>query len=426
MASMSDIRSAIIERERDISDIFNNENIINRELNLVRADIGFGAANIITGPRRSGKSIFAFQLFKGEKFGYVNFEDERLKIDGRELNSVLEAIYSIKGKTKNLVFDEIQNVNGWEQFVSRLVPSNRVVITGSNSKLMSKELGTFLTGRHVDYLLMPFSFRELLGYKGIMFGEEEIYLTEKKAIIKNALEEFLIRGGFPLSYAKGKQYLVNLYSDIIEKDVINRYNIKYISKIRELIKYALSNFSSEITLNKLKNVFNLKGDHTVGNWLRYAEDAYLLFKLERFSFKLKERYIAPKKIYSIDTGLLNAIISESAESKGRLMENAVAIDLYIRKNYFSSDLELYYWKDHGGNEVDFVLKSKNSVKQLIQVTYASSNLDLKPRETKALLNASRELRCNDLLVITWDYEAEEKIKGKKIKFIPLWKWLLKV
>ncbi len=424
MASMSDIKSAIIEREREISDIFDKENIINRELKLNRKDIGFGAANIITGPRRSGKSIFAFQLFKGEKFGYVNFEDERLKIDGQELNNVLEAIYSIKGKTKNLVFDEIQNVNGWERFVSRLAPSNRVVITGSNSKLMSKELGTFLTGRHIDHLLMPFSFRELLEYKGLRFSEEESYLTEKKAVLKKVMGEFLIKGGFPLSYGKGKQYLVNLYSDIIEKDIINRYNIKYVSKIRELIKYALSNFSGEITLNKLKNIFNLKGDHTVDNWLKYAEDAYLLFKLERFSFKLKERYIAPKKIYSIDTGLLNAILSESAESKGRLMENVVAIELRIRKNYFEPDLELYYWKDHVGNEVDFVLRSKNTVKRLIQVTYASSNLDLKPRETKALLKSANELRCNDLLVITWDYEAEEKVKGKKIRFVPLWKWLL--
>ena len=121
MASMSDIKSAIIEREREVLSIFDNENIINRELKLNRKEIGFGAANIITGPRRAGKSIFAFQLFKGEKFGYVNFEDERLKIDSSELNSVLEAIYSIKGKTKNFVFDEIQNVNGWEQFVSRLL-----------------------------------------------------------------------------------------------------------------------------------------------------------------------------------------------------------------------------------------------------------------------------------------------------------------
>ena len=249
-------------------------------------------------------------------------------------------------------------------------------------------------------------------------------MTENKAVLKDLLKEFLIRGGFPLSYSKGKQYLVNLYGDIVEKDIINRYNIKYISKIRELIKYALSNFSSEITLNKLKNIFNLKGDHTVDNWLKYAEDAYLLFKLERFSFKLKERYLAPKKIYSIDTGLLNAIISESAESKGRLMENIVAIDLYTRKNYFDPGLELYYWKDHIGNEVDFLLKFNSTIKQLIQVTYASSNLDLKPRETKALIKAANELRCKDLLIITWDYESEEKIEGKTIKFIPLWKWLL--
>ena len=156
----------------------------------------------------------------------------------------------------------------------------------------------------------------------------------------------------------------------------------------------------------------------------YLSSSYLTCVFERFSFKIKNQTIAPKKVYCVDTGIINSVAFKFSENLGKLMENLVAIELLRRKSYWHPDLEVYYWKDHQQREVDFVLKEGLKIKQLIQVTYSSGKDEIERREIKSLLKASEELRCKDMLLITWDYEGKEKIKGEEIKFMPLWKWLL--
>lgn len=422
MVSVPDLKYAITDKEAELRLKFDNENIIERELLSKAEKPKYDFATVITGPRRCGKSIFAFQLAGAERFGYVNFEDERLNIPSKDLNKVLEAVYELKGDTNLLIFDEIQNIDGWELFVSRLVGSKRIIITGSNAKIMSKELATRLTGRHIDYELLPFSFREFLRYKNYEVKESDTYSTLEKSKRVNYLKEYASNGGFPLALREGKSVLAGLYNDILEKDVIQRYGIIMKTKLSELSRYLLSNASSEISYNKLRRIFEIKGPHTIQDWMSYLEKAYLIFKVERFSFKLKESIMAPKKVYAIDTGMINMISGD--ENMSRLMENMVAVELVRTRNL--SDTSINYWKNHAQKEVDFVLRRGIKVLKLIQVTYASDKNGINEREVKNLLLASEELRCNNLLVITWDYEAEEKIKGKKIRFIPLWKWLLKI
>ncbi|MGC9099627.1 MAG: ATP-binding protein, partial [Candidatus Micrarchaeia archaeon] len=231
------------------------------------------------------------------------------------------------------------------------------------------------------------------------------------------LDEYLHIGGFPLAIKNGSLFLAELYKDIIERDVAQRYHIKLKSKLSELARYLLVNISNEISYNKLSKIIGIKGKSTVQNWISYMESAYLVFKLERFSFKLKESIMAPKKIYAIDTGMANAIALRI--SKSALIENLVAIELLRRKGYYDKAMEINYWKDYLGREVDFVLRNKDKVKELIQVTYASEKAELKERELKSLIVASKELKCNNLFIITWDYENEIKESGKKIKLIPL-------
>ena len=153
------------------------------------------------------------------------------------------------------------------------------------------------------------------------------------------------------------------------------------------------------------------------------ENSFLILKLERFTFKLKQQFLAPKKVYCVDTGVINMIGFRFSENIGRLMENTIAIELQRRK-FLNTLLETYYWKDYQQREVDFVVKQGTKVEQLIQVTYATDKEEIEDREIEALIKASSELNCTNLLVISWDYEAEEKIRGKMIKFTPLWKWLL--
>ncbi len=421
MVQIEEIKQAIAEREEELRQKFQQEQIIEREqFQEVKANLSTDVALIITGVRRCGKSTFAFMLGKDQRYAYVNFEDERLQLSGNELNKVLEAIYSLKGEVDLLIFDEIQNVPGWEKFVSRLLPNKKVVITGSNARLLSKELATFLTGRHVDFSLFPFSFREFLRFNRFV---PNLSLTKDIAKVKNHLQKYLEEGGFPLRYKIGNLFLLETYKDILERDIIQRYNIRHGKAFKDLAKYLVSNSSQEASYNQLKNIFNVKSVHTIINYLSYLQAASLLIVLERFSFKLKEQALSPKKVYCVDIGMAQAVSFSMSGNRGKLMENTVAIELW-RKISWTPKKELYYWKDYQQREVDFVIKENRKIIQLIQVCEDPTNILTKKRELSALLKASEELHCNNLVIITSEIEQEEKHEKKTVKYIPLWRWLL--
>ncbi|MEM4335409.1 MAG: ATP-binding protein [Candidatus Anstonellales archaeon] len=421
MVNVEDIKTAIVDREADLETRFREEKIVDREARAYAERlISKDAALVITGPRRCGKSILAFMLGSGKNFAYVNFEDERIAIRASELNKVLEAIYSLKGEVDLLIFDEIQNVPGWERFVSRLMGTKKIILTGSNATLLSKELATYLTGRHIDIMLFPFSFREFLDLKGFAYN---VYKTFDRARIRNYFEEYIEIGGFPLAQKLGRIFLAENYKDIIERDVTQRYKVKHPAALKELAKYLISNVSNEISFNKIKNILGVKSSHTIKQYYSYLSNAYLIFMVERFSFKLKERILAPKKIYCIDNGIVSTVGFKISDNRGRAMENLVAVEL-LRKASKNKKFEVYYWKDYQQREVDFVIKNGKSVIGLVQTTAISSREEMDGRELGALVKASKELRCNNLLVITRDYEGEEKVGQKSIRFIPLWKWLI--
>ncbi|MCL4365512.1 MAG: ATP-binding protein [Candidatus Marsarchaeota archaeon] len=433
MVNVADIKAAIADRELDIKSRFEKGKIIRRELSLPNMPLHPGVANIITGVRRCGKSTLAMMLPRGMAHSYVNFEDERLRgMDSSELNKVLEALHELKGPDIGvLVFDEIQNIVGWESFVSRITESKVVVVTGSNARLLSKELATALTGRHVDHELFPFSFREYLEYIGLDAEYNDTYITAKKARLMLELLEYVRYGGFVYFYGRNgdaqrsNTLLLTLYRDIIERDIVQRHGIKMTEKLRELARYSIANITSVISYNNAAKLIGIKSTQTALNWMSYLQNAYLLIALEKYSPKLKERTIAPKKIFCIDNGIANSISPELFGQDGRLMENTVAIELLRRRSYSKNRQEISYWRDYSDNEVDFVVRYGNRVEQLIQVTDISSAMEVKRRETGALLKASEILKCRNLVVITWDYEAEQRIEGKKIVFIPLLRWLLK-
>ena len=428
------IKNAIADRENQLRIRFEG-NIINREIPISSADLRSGVANIITGVRRCGKSTLAILLCGKEKYGYVNFEDERLRgIEAADLNKVIEAVYSLKGADVDvIILDEIQIVKGWESFVSRLAESKKLIVTGSNAGMMSKDLATALTGRHMDNELFPFSFREYLAYMGHKIDKNSAYTTSKKSALMEELHTYMTKGAFPYLYDskslkeetfRGSLLLLTLYRDIIERDVVQRYRIKMATKLGDLAKYSISNIGSPISYSNAARLLGLKSAQTALNWMAYLQNSYLLLGLDKHTAKLKDRTIAPKKIYCIDNGIATSIVPELLEQKGRLMENVVAIELYRRNGYGGNRSAIGYWHDYNKSEVDFVVKKGNKVNQLIQVTFASSKAGIKDRETASLIKASEELRCDNLLVITWDYSAEEEFKNKRITFMPLLNWLL--
>ncbi|MFQ6063575.1 MAG: ATP-binding protein [Methanosarcinales archaeon] len=424
-----DLKTVIVDQKEEVERIFLEERIIEREfLPSWKRFMESPLIKVITGVRRAGKSVLSFQLLRDRRYAYINFDDERLAgMTSSDLNMVLQVFYEWLGDFQFILLDEVQNIEGWELFVNRIKRQGfHVLVTGSNAKLLSQEFATHLTGRHLCIEVFPFSFREFLVFENFKVTEETFYSTRQKSFLIKKLEEYLKIGGFP-EVVKNKEnarnYLATLYSTILITDVVSRYRIKYIKTLKEISNYLVSNFANFITFNKIKNLFGLRSVHTSKNYVSYLEDAYLFFLLDKFSFKHKEVLASPKKVYVIDSGIINTLAFRVSENFGRLIENTVAVELLRRKS-LNPLLEIYYWRDYSGKEVDFIVKNGLKVKQLIQVTYASSKDAIERRELSALLKAGKELICNNLLVITWDYEDEEIVENRKIVYKPLYKWLL--
>jgi predicted AAA+ superfamily ATPase len=391
----------------------------------------------LIGVRRSGKSCLMRQLAQSliaqgsnkEEILFINFEDKRLTEYSLELMDQLYETYVefLRPKSKPYLFlDEIHKISGWEKWVRTMheLGKAKIIISGSSAKLLSGELATLLTGRHLDVVVFPLSFREFLGFKGTEI-KDQLDLVSKRIELRSCFPEYLEWGGFPevvLSPEK-KSLLLTYIDDVIAKDIEQRYEIRRSEKLRSLVRFYLSNISNPITFNSLRKFLDLSVD-TIEKFSSYLEEANLIFFLKRFSFTVKEQEKSPRKVYAIDVGLANAFGFKFSENKGLAVENLVALELK-RKQALNPLLEVYYWKNLQQEEVDFVVKEGLEVKQLIQVCVDVSRIKTKERELRSMCKALEEFKLGEGLVITEDYEAEEEVKGKKIKFIPVWRWLLK-
>ena len=390
---------------------------------------------VIIGPRRSGKTYSMFQAIKKIMDSgtnkrcvlYVNFEDSRLSSASIEdLNNMLEVFFEIYPENKQrktwLFLDEIQLIEKWESFVRRLLDHEnvQVFVTGSSSKMMSKEIATSLRGRSLTYRIFPFSFKEFLAANKVNIGK---YLSSVERIkIINGLREYMEYGGYPESviYKQERERILREIIDVtIYRDVVERHNVKNL-KVLRIFFVALFNsemFSVHKFFNFLKSQGMKLSKNTLYTYFEYLRDSLIVYPLRKFAYSYKDVEGSISKIYFVDNGLLH---SQGIKDQGRLMENLVFSDL--QKKW---EENLFYYRSPDGKEVDFVLKEGRKIEQLIQVCYDIENYVTKEREIKGLFKASRELKCNNLLVITWDYEAEETIDNQKIFYQPLWKWLLK-
>ena len=415
----------IIKRQKQEKELVISSDYIRRDVaEKVKTYLKQDIIKVVTGVRRCGKSIFCFMVLKDDDFGYVNFDEKELAgLDN--CDEILRYVQEFYGDVNYLFLDEIQNIENWELWVNSLHRRGyNLLITGSNAKLLSRELATHLTGRHISIELFPFSFKEYI--KVTDFHIKEDYTEEERGMILSHLKKYIEIGGYPEVVVKGYDhtYLQTLFDSIILKDVVQRHKIRYADELYNLARFLMSSYSNEVSYTKLKNSLKFGSVHTVQNYVSYLEDTYLIFHLDRFSFKQREQINSPKKMYAIDTGMINALAFGFSENLGNFMENTVAVELLRRKSGSSSRLEIYYWKDQQHREVDFVVKEGTDVSQLIQVCYDINDLKTKMRELKSLVRAADELDCSDLLVITWDEEGEEKLKDRNIRFLPLWKWLL--
>ncbi len=374
--------------------------------------------SVISGIRRSGKSTLLKQITKGLKsYAYLNFEDERmLNFTHKDFNNLLEVFLELYGDQNTYLFDEIQNIFGWEKFVRRLFEDGKkIFVTGSNAKLLSSELATTLSGRHLKVEIFPFSFQEYLCYKKVEVKKN--HNTKEKVKIRKHLTKYMKQGGFPEIVVGGNaDELRQLYQDVLIKDLLVRFKIRETRAFREVALFLLSNISTPISFNNLQKILGVKSVTSVKNYIDFFEEAYLFYALFKFDYSVRKQIINDRKIYCVDTGIVDAIAFRFSENVGRVMENIVFIQLK-RENK-----DVFYHKEK--NECDFIVRHGSKVVEAIQVTKELSVAQNKSREIEGLLEAMERFGLKKGIIITQDQEGEEKVEGKNIKLIPLWKWLL--
>ncbi len=393
----------------------NNKNII-RDIDFKKY-IDSKEIIVITGSRRSGKSYLLLQFKEKINSGaYINFEDDRfLKFKEDDFDNLLKAIYEVYGEDNNIFFfDEIQNINSWEMFVRRLYNYKcKIFITGSNANLLSSELGTKLTGRHLDIILLPFSFKEYLDYYNIKYNKN--YNLKEKSKILRFFDKFILEGSYPQFLEEENTEIIrNIYSDAIYKDLQPRYSIENINDLKEILLYLSSSLASPISYNNISKSLKIKSHHTVKKHIKALESVYLIFLVNKYSESNKNILKSYKKVYFIDNGLRNILTFQRYQNKGNLLENIVFLEL-VR-----TGKEIMYFNNNN-SECDFIIKSKSF--DAIQVCF-DFNDENKEREIKGLLSAMNFFKLTKGYILTYDQENELKIDNKIIRIKPVWKWLL--
>jgi len=413
-------KQVLLDQQKEKNEILLEKLTARRE--EVYFDLNSRLAQIVIGVRRSGKSTICHKVLKQNNinYAYVNFDDERLyNLKTEDLNTVLEALYMVYGDFKYLFCDEVQNIPSWFLFVNRLLRQKiRLIITGSNAKLLSSELSTHLTGRYNQIELFPFSFSEILEYKNIPADDDSTLGVARR---KAAFEEYMSQGGFPELFAvkNKKAYIRNLFNSIIERDIKQRFSVRYPEALRKIADCLTDTVSLEVNYKSLAKQFSFGSAHTAENYVSYLRQAYLLIGLQKFSFKSRER-IRNEKIYVIDTAFISTAKEGFSEQNfGWRLENIVCIELFRRRNQTLNDV--YYYKN--GYEIDFVLVSDNKVIELIQVSADISAQKTFSRETNALFRAATELRCNNLTLITLNENRKYTIDNQTINIVSILKWL---
>ena len=359
-------------------------------------------ARIITGVRRCGKSTVVQMNFLKKSAFYLNFEDTSLYgFDTKDFEILNEAIekFSKENSCKYLCFDEIQSVNGWEIFVHRKLEENYlVIVTGSNASLLSWELGTRLTGRHLDYEMFPFSFQEFC-------------VLKKLKVNTNSFFFFFTQGGFPEAIKnESDEILQRLFDDILTRDIAVRHSIRDVRTLKILSLYLASNCGNLISGSKLSAQLGIKTNVTILEYLSYLEQCYLFFFVPKFNYSAKAQSVNPKKVYCIDTGMIQSVTLSSNADAGRMLENAVFIELRRRTK------NIWYYSE-SSFECDFLYGHDSVPENAVQVCYELTN-ENREREVRGLVETCKKFPEVKPLIVTFNQKDKISYDGMIIKAIP--------
>ena len=419
---ISDIEKVLLEQQDEL-EALEGEVLIHRpEEDLI--NLNSKLAQVVIGVRRSGKSTLCFNALKkaGVHYAYVNFDDERLEeLATQDLDNVLQTLYKIYGKFDYLFLDEIQNIDGWPLFVNRLLRQRiHIIITGSNAKLLSTELATHLTGRHHKIELFPFSFKDWCSIKDVEYTR---LTTKNKGLLSKAYEEYFRQGGFPELISgeeNPKEYISTLIDNIISQDIKKRYKIRNIDALKRLAHHILNETPTLIVKDTLQNIIGINSERTLGNYLMYLNQTYLISTISKYSSRSRER-ARNEKSYAIDVAFMDKRENAfSGENLGWRLETIVYLELLRRKAGTENDI--YYYQGRSA-EADFVVCDGNKTLAVYQVSYDISNDKTRKREIKGCIAGAKATKCDNIFLIT-DHESEViEEDGYSIQVVPIWEWL---
>ncbi len=384
----------------------------------------------LIGVRRSGKTTTMYQIIgrlisggaRPKDIVFLNFDDS--EINESTFEEILKTLGKINPEMKYLYIDEVQQKKGWERWVRTLYDTKafkQIFVSGSSASILSQDIGRVLTGRHITFPIFPFSFGEYLRFLGWKRFDEDFLKFSKNKLL-NYQNDFIKSGGFPETIGKSdnerKIILTNIHNDILSRDISSRFGVPFES-IKKLSYHMLTNIGKEFSYRSAANSVGFS-TVTAEKYMEFLKESFIVLALDFFSYKTKVQFKQNKKMYCIDTGLRNAVSFRFSDDYGRLAENVVFVELKRRGK------DIYYWKDKSGREVDFLVKEGLRVKEIIQVCWNLDEQETKNREIKSLLEAMREFKLRAGIIITEDKEGEKTIEKRKIKYVPLWKWLLKI
>ena len=389
----------------------------------------------IVGPRRSGKTYFMYQLidsllsnggYKKQDVLFIDFEDYRLSgFSGDDVDDLFVAFHQLAGKyPRFLFFDEIQHFPDWNRVLRTLHNRRRfkIVISGSNSKLLDQEVATELRGRYENVLMLPFSFREYLSYRNISFSPTSLHTAARGSIVA-AFDKYVKHGGFPevimsQDSAERRRLLQNYFRTIFYRDILERHNIKARYVLDALMSDVLETYSDLLSISRFEKQLKNSGlpgsKRTVSNYLHYLKEAFFIIASDKFSFSPRRRIMNPKKVYLMDTGFVG-LGRPFSENRGKILENVVAVELFRRET------EIYYFK--GRHECDFIIKSGAQPSQAIQVCWELTRSN-ENREISGIVEACEYFDLSSGVILTYLEEGERIASGRRISVYPVWKWLL--
>lgn len=400
-------RSDIIEAMRVQGERIKRVKSYKRDLLSSLPSLVMDYALIISGIRRCGKSTLLAQIltdrYQFEEAVFLNFDTPLLY--GFEFNDfrIVDEVIKESEQYKVLFFDEIQVVDGWEVYVrGKLDEGYYIVVTGSNASMLSRELGTKLTGRHITKELFPFSYAEYCGFKEQEIGETSLY-------------DYLYKGGFP-QYLQldNSDVLSDLVNDIIYRDIAVRYNIRDDHSLKSLLAYLVGNVGNLVSASKLKQVLGVKSTSTVSDYFSYFEQTYLINFVPKFSYSYKSQLLNPKKVYCVDNGVVSIASPSFTRDEGRRLENMVFTEL--RRRY----TEIYYYNENQ-KECDFVVAEKGTPHLAIQVCYALT-AENRQREIEGLLDALSFFKMSDGLLLSFNQSDKYIVEDKTIHVIPVYEY----